>query len=130
MIPRDQYLSQLLAFKDTDLIKIITGIRRCGKSSLLKLFEEHLRNEQIADDHIIRINFEYMEYDDVRDYKTFYRLIKEKLPKTGKTYILLDEIQQVEHWEKAVLSLSLEADTDIYITGSNAYLLAYTGICG
>lgn len=102
MIPRDQYLSQLLAFKDTDLIKIITGIRRCGKSSLLKLFEEHLRNEQVADDHIIRINFEYMEYDDVRDYKTFYRLIKEKLPKTGKTYILLDEIQQVEHWEKAV----------------------------
>ena len=124
MIPRDQYLSQLLAFKDTDLIKIITGIRRCGKSSLLKLFEEHLRNEQIADDHIIRINFEYMEYDDVRDYKTFYRLIKERLPKTGKTYILLDEIQQVEHWEKAVLSLSLEADTDIYITGSNAYLLS------
>lgn len=123
MIPRDHYLNQLLAFKDTELIKIITGIRRCGKSSLLKLLKEHLQNSGVLDENIISINFEYMEYDEIRDYKTFYTLIKEKL-KAGKTYLLLDEIQQVEHWEKAVLSLSLEADIDIYITGSNAYLLS------
>lgn len=124
LIHRDSYMDKLLAHKDNELIKIITGIRRCGKSMLLELFKDHLIHEGVLQTNIISINFERMQYDEIRDYQSFYTIIKEQLPKSGKCYLLLDEIQQVEHWEKAVTSLSIEADVDIYITGSNAYLLS------
>lgn len=124
MISRDNYLEQLKAFKDNKLIKVITGIRRCGKSTLLELFKEYLKGEGVSDDNIIHINLELMKYDDVRDYKTFYNLITEKIKNNDRCYLLIDEIQQVDKWEKAINSMNVEFNVDIYITGSNAYLLS------
>ena len=126
MIAREQYMKNLLSYKDNKLIKVITGLRRCGKSTLLQLFKEYLLQNGVLPDHIININFELMAYDNIREYKDFYKLIREKLTRKGKYYLLLDEIQQVEHWEKAINSLNVEVDinVDIYITGSNAYLLS------
>ncbi len=124
MISRDNYLERLKAFKDNKLIKVITGIRRCGKSTLLELFKEYLKGEGVSDDNIIHINLELMKYDDVRDYKTFYNLITEKIKNNGRCYLLIDEIQQVDKWEKAINSMNVEFNVDIYITGSNAYLLS------
>lgn len=122
---RDNYLKQLINFKDKSLIKVITGIRRCGKSSLLTLFEEHLLKNNVRKDEIIRINFESFEFDEMHDYKQLYKYIKDKLKsKSKKHYILLDEIQQVQGWEKAVNSLLVDYNVDIYLTGSNAYLLS------
>jgi predicted AAA+ superfamily ATPase len=124
MIARDNYMERLKAYKDNKLIKVITGIRRCGKSTLLLLFRDYLLQNDVDKANIININFELMEYDDIRDYKMLYQLIKNRMPQTGKCYILLDEVQQVKHWEKAINSLNVEAEVDIYITGSNAYLLS------
>ncbi len=126
MIERTQYMERLKAFKDNKLIKVITGLRRCGKSTLLQLFKQELLKSGVASGHIIDINFELMAYDEIREYRQFYQLVREKIPHTGKCYLLLDEVQQVEGWEKAVNSLSVETDidVDIYITGSNAYMLS------
>ncbi|MHC1724363.1 MAG: ATP-binding protein [Aminipila sp.] len=124
MILRDNYMERIKAYKDNPLIKVVTGIRRCGKSTLLLLYKEYLLSIGVSKDHIININFELMEYDEIRDYKVLYKLIKNRMPQNGKCYILLDEIQQVENWEKSVNSLIVESDVDIYITGSNAYLLS------
>ncbi len=124
MISRDNYLERLKAFKDNKLIKVITGIRRCGKSTLLELFKEYLKGEGVSDDNIIHINLELMKYDEVRDYKTFYNLITEKIKNNDRCYLLIDEIQQVDKWEKAINSMNVEFNVDIYITGSNAYLLS------
>ncbi len=124
MISRDNYLERLKAFKDNKLIKVITGIRRCGKSTLLELFKEYLKGEGVSDDNIIHINLELMKYDDVRDYKTFYNLITEKIKNNDRCYLLIDEIQQVDKWEKAINSMNVEFNVDIHITGSNAYLLS------
>ena len=126
MIIREQYIERLLAFKDSELIKVVTGLRRCGKSTLLQLFKNELKRQGIDDKHIIDINFELMIYDDIRDYRGLYALVRAKIPAKGKCYILLDEVQQVEEWERAVNSLNVELDIDVdmYITGSNAYLLS------
>ncbi len=121
---RDLYMRQLLAFKDKKLIKVVTGMRRCGKSTLLDLLERDLLLSGTSKKNILHINFESMKYDAIRDYQTLYRFIEEQLPADGKIYILLDEVQQVVGWEKAVNSLSIDYDTDIYVTGSNAYLLS------
>lgn len=124
MISRDDYLERLKAFKDNKLIKVITGIRRCGKSTLLELFREYLTGEGVSNDNIIHINLELMKYDDVRDYKTFYNLITQKIKNDDRCYLLIDEIQQIDKWEKAINSINVEFNVDIYITGSNAYLLS------
>ena len=126
MIPREQYMEQLRSFKDNKLIKIVTGLRRCGKSTLMQLFKQELLQNGVAADHIIDINFELMAFDEIRNYKQFYKLVRDKIPADGKCYLLLDEIQQVTSWEKAVNSLNVETDidADIYITGSNAHLLS------
>lgn len=121
---RDEYLKQLIAFKDKPFIKVVTGIRRCGKSFLLDLFERYLLSQGIDADNIIRINFESINFEDIADYKALYTEIKGRLNTGGKTYILLDEIQVVKDWEKAVNSFLVDFDVDIYITGSNAYLLS------
>ena len=122
---RDNYLNKLIQFKDKSLIKVITGIRRCGKSSLLTLFEEYLFNNNVSRDEIIRINFESFEFDEINEYRLLYKYIKNKIKSKNKRhYILLDEIQQVVSWEKAVNSLLVDYKVDIYITGSNAYLLS------
>lgn len=122
---RDQYLRQLVQYRDKPLIKVITGIRRCGKSTLLSLFENHLIASGVVKDRIIRMNFESFEFDEMTSYKELHGYIADRLKlTTGKHYILLDEVQQVASWEKVVNSLLLDADVDIYLTGSNAYLLS------
>ena len=124
MVQRDEYLNQLKKWKDEQVIKVITGIRRCGKSTLLEMYRDYLKSEGVSDDRIISINFEELEYEELSDYRTLYNYIKERLHKTETTYIFLDEIQQVENFQKAVDSLYVKKNTDIYITGSNAYLLS------
>ncbi|MDR1703497.1 MAG: ATP-binding protein [Clostridiales bacterium] len=126
MVQRVQYMERLRAYKDNKLIKVITGLRRCGKSTLLQLFKRELLESGVPSGNIIDINFELMIYDGIRDYRQFYELVRGQMSSSGKHYLLLDEIQQVEHWEKAVNSLSAEPDidVDIYITGSNAYMLS------
>ena len=124
MKKRDLYLDKLIKFKDKQFIKVITGIRRCGKSTLLKLFREYLLKNDVNEKQIIYINFESMQFDDIKDYKLLYEYIKEHIIKDSKTYLLLDEIQEVVHWEKAVNSFLVDLNVDIYITGSNAWLLS------
>lgn len=123
MINRQLYMNKLLAYKDTEFIKVITGIRRCGKSSLLKLFKEKILEDN-KKANVIYMNFESFEFDDILTYKDMYNSIKQKIKKNVKTYILLDEVQRVQEWEKCVNALMVDFDTDIYITGSNAYMLS------
>lgn len=124
LINRPQYLNQLIQSKDVDLVKIITGIRRCGKSSLLDLFHQYLLEKNIPDSYIIHMNMESLRYRNLTDYISFYDYVSKRIPREGKTYLLFDELQAVNHWEKAIESFRLDFDVDIYITGSNAYLLS------
>lgn len=124
MIYREEYMQRLQAFKDNKIIKVVTGLRRSGKSTLLKMFRDELLQNGVQPDQIQYINFELMKYDAVRTYKQLYDLVTEKALPDKKNYLFFDEIQQVSGWEKTVNSLSLEYDADIYVTGSNAYLLS------
>lgn len=124
MIYRQEYMERLKAFKDNKIIKVITGLRRSGKSVLLEMFREELLENGVMPEQIQYINFELMKYDNVRSYKQLYDLITEKILPNKRNYLFFDEIQQVNGWEKAINSLSLEYDADIYVTGSNAYLLS------
>lgn len=123
-IARDMYLDVLKNFKDQQIIKVVTGIRRCGKSTLLEIFIDYLKDNGVSDDQIISINFEDSDYEELLDRKKLYDYIKEKLVKGKKTYVFLDEIQRVDEFEKTVDSLFINKDIDLYITGSNAYLLS------
>lgn len=120
MILRKTYLKMLQSFKDIDVIKVITGIRRCGKSVLLEQYRQLLDK----DAQIIKINFESIIYDDIKNYKDLYDFIMNKADITKKVYLLLDEIQRIDSFEKALSSFQVDLDCDIYITGSNAYLLS------
>ena len=124
LINRPEYLNQLIQHRDVDLVKIVTGIRRCGKSSLLDLFHQYLSDSGVPDANIIHMNLESLRYRSLTDYLSFYDYVSERIPKSGKTYLIFDELQAVEHWEKAIESFRLDFDVDIYITGSNAYLLS------
>ena len=124
LINRPEYLNQLIQNRDIDLVKIVTGIRRCGKSSLLDLFHQYLKDSGTDDDHIIHMNLESLRYRDLTDHLAFYDYVSARIPDTGKTYLIFDELQAVPHWEKAIESFRLDYDVDIYITGSNAYLLS------
>ena len=124
LINRPEYLTQLIQNKDVDLVKIITGIRRCGKSSLLDLFHQYLLQSGVLDDHIIHMNLESLRFRNLSNYLNFYDYVSERIPKNGKTYLIFDELQVINHWEKAIESFRLDFDVDIYITGSNAYLLS------
>lgn len=124
LINRPEYLEQLIQNKDVDLVKIVTGIRRCGKSSLFDLFHRYLSDNGVDDRHIIHMNMESLRYRELTNYLSFYDYISEHIPKDGRTYLIFDELQAVEHWEKAIESFRLDFDVDIYITGSNAYLLS------
>ena len=124
MIYRTEYMNQLHSFKDNKLIKVVTGLRRSGKSTLLQMFRDELIKDGVAENQIQYINFELMKYDAVRNYKQLYELVVEHINQDKKNYLFFDEIQQVEGWEKAINSLTLEFDADIYVTGSNAYLLS------
>ncbi|MCD7804543.1 MAG: ATP-binding protein [Oscillospiraceae bacterium] len=124
LINRPEYLEQLIENKDVDLVKIVTGIRRCGKSSLLDLFHEYLSDSGVKNENIIHMNLESLKYRNLTDYLSFYDYVSGKIPEDGKTYLIFDELQNVRHWEKAIESFRLDFDVDIYITGSNAYLLS------
>ena len=122
---RDLYLNQLIQFKDKKLIKVITGLRRSGKSTLLSLFENHLITSGVDRNHIIRMNFESFEFDEITNYKELHAYINERILDPNKRhYILLDEVQQVSSWERVINSFLVDANVDIFITGSNAYLLS------
>ena len=123
-ISRENYLSILKNFKDQQIIKVITGIRRCGKSTLLEIFQDYLKENGVEAKQIISINFENADYEELQDRKKLYEYIKERLVKGKKTYVFLDEIQNVNEFEKTVDSLFINKDVDLYITGSNAYLLS------
>lgn len=120
---RDLYLNQMIAFQDTEMIKVMTGIRRCGKSSLMKLMAEHLRENGVADDQILEMNFESMSIPEM-DARGFYEYVKARICPDKRTYLFFDEVQKVPGWENAVNSFRVDFDCDIYITGSNAYLLS------
>ena len=124
MIIREEYLNKLKALKDKHIIKIVTGIRRCGKSALLLQFQDWLLEQGVDQSQIIFINFEDLEYEDLNNYRSLHRYIKEKLKKNTKTYIFLDEIQNVDQFPKVLDSLQLNPDIDLYVTGSNAYMLS------
>lgn len=124
MVKRHQYLEKLKKLKDMQIIKVVTGFRRCGKSTLLLQFREYLKECGVDDSQIISINFEKLEYEHLLDYKELYSYITERLHPEKMTYIFLDEIQLVEGYQKAVDSLFVRDNVDIYITGSNAQMLS------
>lgn len=124
IIQRKQYLNKLIAFKDKQLIKIITGVRRCGKSTLLKTYQNYLKENGIDEKQIISVNFEDYDFAQLRDPDKLYSYIKERFVEGKKSYIILDEIQHVNDFPKIVDGLYIKDNVDLYITGSNAYMLS------
>ena len=124
MVKRKEYLTELIQWKDEQVIKVVTGIRRCGKSTLLTQYQSWLRENGVQDAQIVSVNFEELEYEELLDYKKLYAYLKERLAAGKTTYIFLDEIQKVTDFEKVVDSLYVKPNVDIYITGSNAYMLS------
>ena len=124
MVERKEYLQQLLSWKDEQVIKVVTGIRRCGKSTLLRQYQNLLRQQGVAQEQIISINFEDLAYESLLDYTALYLFIKERLQPDRMTYIFLDEIQHVADYQKAVDSLFLQENCELYLTGSNGYFLS------
>lgn len=124
MVKRNEYLNRLFTWKDEQVIKVVTGIRRCGKSTLLTQYQDLLKANGVGDEQIISVNFEDLEFEELLDYKKLYLYIKERLCKEKTSYIFLDEIQKVVSYEKVVDSLYIKEHTDVYITGSNAYMLS------
>ena len=120
---RGLYLNRMIAFQDTEMIKVITGIRRCGKSSLMKLMAQHLRENGISQEQILEMNFESMSFPDM-DARGFYEYVKARILPDRRMYLFFDEVQRISGWENAVNSFRVDFDCDIYITGSNAYLLS------
>ena len=124
MVKRVEYFERLLKFKDKGLIKVITGVRRCGKSTLLLMYKDYLLENGISEDHIIFINFEDLDNEELTNYKALYDFINALIKDDKKYYIILDEIQNVNKFQKTIDSLYLKTNFDIYITGSNAYMLS------
>lgn len=124
MILRTDYLNELKKWKDENVIKVVTGLRRCGKSTLLKQFQSQLTDSGVEPEQIIAVNFEDLEFEELLDYKKLYSYILLRLNPEKKNYIFLDEIQMVKDYQKAVDSLFIKENVDIYITGSNAFLLS------
>ncbi len=124
MFNRPIYLNQLINFKDKEQIKVITGIRRCGKSSLLELFAQYLKKQNVSEDNILQINFEDLKFGNMT-YLELNELVENRAKTLkGNLYLFLDEVQKLDKWELTVNSLRLKKNIDIYITGSNAYLLS------
>lgn len=123
-IERPEYLEQLIRFREKEVIKVVTGIRRCGKSTLFDLYCEYLVQDGVSKDQIIRVNMEDPDYHDIRDYMQLYDLIRQQMHSEKMNYILIDEVQNVPEFQKAVDGLYIKENCDVYITGSNAYLLS------
>lgn len=124
IIERKEYLNKLITWKDKQLIKIVTGVRRCGKSVLLKMYQDYLKNNGVKESQIVTINFEDLDYEELTNYKKLYNYLKEKLIPNKMTYIFLDESQNVDQFPKVLDSLYIKDNVDIYVTGSNAYMLS------
>jgi len=123
-IDRKEYLDFLVKSKDRQIIKVVSGVRRCGKSTLFEIYKDFLLENGVAKNQIISINFEDMDYEELTDYKKLYEYIKSKMIGDKKNYIFLDEIQHVDKFEKVVDSLFIKENTDLYIIGSNAYFMS------
>jgi predicted AAA+ superfamily ATPase len=124
VIPRETYLKKLIGFRDKQIIKIVTGIRRCGKSTMLEIFRDHLVRTGVSRERILFLNLEDPEYRALTEWGTLYHYLKKALIPGGKNYILLDEIQNVREYEKAVDGLFIRKNADLYLTGSNAWMLS------
>ena len=123
-IDRKEYLNFLIESKDKQIIKVVSGVRRCGKSTLFEIYKDYLHKNGVEQNQIISINFEDMDYEELKDYKKLYEYIKSKIIEDKKNYIFLDEIQNVDKFEKVVDSLFIKENIDLYITGSNAYFMS------
>ena len=123
-LERNNYLEKLMAFRDKHIIKIITGIRRCGKSTLMEIYQDALRSRGVAEEQIVAINFEDFDFRALRQPEQLHAYIKERITPGKMTYVFLDEIQHVERWPEVIDSLFLRKELDLYLTGSNAYLLS------
>lgn len=124
LVQREEYLNRLIALKDKQIIKVVTGVRRCGKSKLLELYQQWLLEQGVEKKQIISINFEDLDFEELTDYKKLHEYLKERLLKDKMTYIFLDEIQNVDKFPKVVDSLYIKDNVDMYITGSNAHMLS------
>lgn len=124
MIERPEYIDELIKFKDKELIKVITGIRRCGKSTLMELYKEYLKENGVLENQIISVNLEDLKYNFIQNYMDLYNFINEKLLSDKKNYVFIDEIQIIPNFQKVADSLYLNKNVDLYITGSNANLLS------
>lgn len=124
MIARMDYLNRLITWREKKIIKVVTGVRRCGKSTLFELFADYLKSTGVAEEQIISINLEDIAYEDLQNYKALYSHVKDRLCKDKYSYVFLDEIQNCRSFEKAVDSLFIQPNVDVYITGSNAYMLS------
>ena len=123
-IEREEYLQKLITFKDKQLIKVITGVRRCGKSTIMEIFQDYLKSVGISESQILAVNLEDYDFYELRDSRRLYDYIKEHMIWGKKLYVFLDEIQNVKDFPDVVNSLFLKKDIDLYITGSNAYMLS------
>ena len=123
-LERNNYLEKLIAFRDKHIIKIITGIRRCGKSTLMEIYQDALRSRGVAEEQIVAVNFEDFDFRALRQPEQLHAYIKERITPGKTTYVFLDEIQHVENWPEVIDSLFLRKELDLYLTGSNAYLLS------
>ena len=117
------YVDKIMAYTDAPFIKILTGVRRCGKSTILQMIIDKLKEQGVTDEQIVSIRFDSMEYEDMTS-KEMFSMIKERLFKNGKTYLFLDELQEIQGWEKVVNSLYSDYETDIYVTGSNSRMMS------
>lgn len=125
LVPRKRYLKELSAFRDnTDFVKVVTGVRRCGKSTLMKQFRDVLLSDGVPEDRIFTFNLEYPEFYSVRTGDDLAEIIFPKIPEEGRSYVFFDEVQRAEGWERVINSLMAGTDADIYITGSNAHILS------
>ena len=124
MIYRPMYVDKIMAYVDTPFVKILTGVRRCGKSTILKMIMEKLKEERnVSEERIVSCRFDSMEYEDMTA-KQKYDWLKERLSPDGKTYLFLDEVQEINGWEKVVNSLASDFNVDLYITGSNSRMMS------
>ena len=123
MIYRPIYVEKIMTYTDTPFVKILTGVRRCGKSTILKMIMDKLRERGIPENRIVSYRFDSMEYDDMTA-KQMYTELKSRIDPNGKTYFFLDEMQEIKGWEKVVNSLASDFDVDLYVTGSNSRMLS------
>ena len=123
-IERSEYLMKLISWKDKQLIKVVTGVRRCGKSTIMEIFQDHLRTHGVAENQIVSVNLEDFDFYELRDPKKLYDYIKERLIPNKMTYIFLDEVQHCQEFPRVVDSLYIKKNVDLYITGSNAHMLS------